>query len=91
LESWSLNLPEPSGPVQGCNGIDLPLYLGQQLLIMAKMQILILYPINLREKESGRKRVKNNSSGTMKVKLKLTLNPVMKAQRGSTVTILLFL
>jgi hypothetical protein len=27
LKSGSLNLLEPSGPVQGCNGIALPIYL----------------------------------------------------------------
>jgi len=36
LESGSLNLLEPYGPVQACNGIALPLPLRAQLMLIVK-------------------------------------------------------
>jgi hypothetical protein len=42
LKSGSLNLKEPSGPVQACNGIALPLYYYLVVVVAAVLLLLLL-------------------------------------------------
>jgi len=47
LKSGSLNLLEPSGPVQACNGIALPLLEFMSFLLVLWSQLFIMWRLNL--------------------------------------------
>ena len=90
LKSGNLNLLEPSGSVQDCNGIDLPLpfiyYMhiitppdGNCTALYHNWCIIIIIISS------------SSSSSSSSKKVKFTLEQAMKAQRGSRVIALLFL